>query len=182
MKKILSIISVVLLIFLVGCSSKDNGTTNNSQNTSNVTESNKNEESNKNKEDPTKDIEVSKFYTEANGVKLEVTYYHKGDKVLKQTAYNIMNYKQMGVTKAEFIEYAKPIIEKYKGIEGVEQKVDFQDFQDYAAYETITVDYTKVDKNKLIGLPGTSVDTTTSDVSFKKAENYLLDQGYVKVN
>ena len=179
MKKVLSIISMVLLIFLVGCSSKDNGTSNNSQNTSNVTESNKNEESNKNKENPTKDIEVSKFYTEANGVKLEVIYYHKGDKVLKQTAYNIMNYKQMGVTKAEFIEYDKPIIEKYKGIEGVEQKVDFQDD---AAYETITVDYTKVDKNKLIGLPGTSVDTTTSDVSFKKAENYLLDQGYVKEN
>ena len=54
MKKVLSIISMVLLIFLVGCSSKDNGTTNNSQNTSNVTESNKNEESNKNKEDSTK--------------------------------------------------------------------------------------------------------------------------------
>ena len=173
MKKVLSIISMVLLIFLVGCSSKDNGTSNNSQNTSNVTESNKN------KEDSTKNVEVSKFYTEANGVKLEVTYYHKGDKVLKQTAYNIMNYKQMGVTKAEFIEYAKPIIEKYKGIEGLEQKVDFQDD---AAYETITVDYTKVDKNKLIGLPGTSVDTTTSDVSFEKAENYLLDQGYVKEN
>ena len=173
MKKILSIISMVLLIFLVGCSSKDNSTTNNSQNTSNVTESNKN------KEDSTKNVEVSKFYTEANGVKLEVTYYHKGDEVLKQTAYNIMNYKQMGVTKAEFIEYAKPIMEKYKGIEGLEQKLDFQDD---AAYETITVDYTKVDKNKLIGLPGTSVDTTTSDVSFKKAENYLLDQGYVKVN
>lgn len=173
MKKILSIISMVLLIFLVGCSSKDNSTTNNSQNTSNVTESNKN------KEDSTKNVEVSKFYTEANGVKLEVTYYHKGDEVLKQTAYNIMNYKQMGVTKAKFIEYAKPIMEKYKGIEGLEQKLDFQDD---AAYETITVDYTKVDKNKLIGLPGTSVDTTTSDVSFKKAENYLLDQGYVKVN
>ena len=164
---------MVLLIFLVGCSSKDNSTTNNSQNTSNVTESNKN------KEDSTKNVEVSKFYTEANGVKLEVTYYHKGDEVLKQTAYNIMNYKQMGVTKAKFIEYAKPIMEKYKGIEGLEQKLDFQDD---AAYETITVDYTKVDKNKLIGLPGTSVDTTTSDVSFKKAENYLLDQGYVKVN
>ena len=173
MKKILSIISMVLLIFLVGCSSKDNSTTNNSQNTSNVTESNKN------KEDSTKNVEVSKFYTEANGVKLEVTYYHKGDEVLKQTAYNIMNYKQMGVTKAKFIEYAKPIMEKYKGIEGLEQKLDFQDD---AAYETITVDYTKVDKNKLIGLPGTSVDTTTSDVSFKKAENYLLDQGYVKEN
>ncbi len=99
--------------------------------------------------------------------------------MLKQTAYNIMNYKQMGVTKAKFIEYAKPIMEKYKGIEGLEQKLDFRDD---AAYETITVDYTKVDKNKLIGLPGTSVDTTTSDVSFKKAENYLLDQGYVKVN
>lgn len=179
MKKVLSIISMILLIFLVGCSSKDNSTTNNSQNTSNVTESNKSEESNKNKEDSTKSVEVSKFYTERNGVKLEVTYYHKGDKVLKQTAYNIMNYKQMGVTKAEFVEYAKPIMEKYKGIEGLEQKVDFQDD---AAYETITVDYTKVDKNKLIGLPGTSVDTTTSDVSFEKAENYLLDQGYVKEN
>ena len=34
MKKVLSIISMVLLIFLVGCSSKDNSTTNNSQNTS----------------------------------------------------------------------------------------------------------------------------------------------------
>ena len=70
MKKVLSIISMVLLIFLVGCSSKDNSTTNNSQNTSNVTESNKSEESNKNKEDSTKNVEVSKFYTERKWSKI----------------------------------------------------------------------------------------------------------------
>lgn len=180
MKKVLSIISAILLLFVVGCSPKEQGNTNSSENTSNVTESNKNEESSKNStKSDANEVETTTFYTEKNGVELEVKFYHKGDKVLKQIAYNVMDYKKMGVTKEQFIEYDKPIMEKYRGIEGLEQKVDFQDDK---AYETVTVDYTKVDKFKLIGIPGATVDTTTTDVSLKKNEYSLLSQGYIKVN
>ena len=66
MKKIISIISAILLIFVAGCSAKEQSST---------------------------------YVLEKNGVKIELTYYHDGDKVLRQTANNTMNYKEMGATK-----------------------------------------------------------------------------------
>ena len=48
MKKIISIISAILLIFVAGCSAKEQSST---------------------------------YVLEKNGVKIELTYYHDGDKV-----------------------------------------------------------------------------------------------------
>ena len=124
---------MVLLIFLVGCSSKDNSTTNNSQNTSNVTESNKSEESNKNKEDSTKNVEVSKFYTERNGVKLEVyknnivqyyTYSSRGHSLLHYQ-FGLQDIEQITIKKRPFscvklsIKIRNPIF-----LEGHEKKLN----------------------------------------------------------
>ncbi len=65
---------------------------------------------------------------------------------------------------------------KYKGIEGLEQKLDFRDLRD-----DNKADYTKVDGTNNRS-PRYFVITTTSDVSFKKVRKLLLDQGYVKAN
>ena len=80
MKKIISIISAILLIFVAGCSAKEQSST---------------------------------YVLEKNGVKIELTYYHDGDKVLRQTANNTMNYKEMGATKDEVKKALEPLAKFY---------------------------------------------------------------------
>ena len=144
MKKILSILAAILLIFVAGCSTKEQSTT---------------------------------YVLEKNGVKIELTYYHDGDKVLRQTANNTMNYKEMGATKEKLKEALEPMAKQYQGVEGLEEKIDFQDDR---AVETLSIDYKKADKNKLKNIPGILIDSTTSDISLKKSEENLLSQGFTK--
>ena len=66
---------------------------------------------------------------------------------------------------------------QYQGVEGLEEKIDFQDDK---AVETLSIDYTKADKNKLKNIPGILIDSTTSDISLKKSEENLLSQGFTK--
>ena len=144
MKKIISIISAILLIFVAGCSAKEQSST---------------------------------YVLEKNGVKIELTYYHDGDKVLRQTANNTMNYKEMGATKDEVKKALEPLAKQYQGIDGLEEKIDFQDDK---AVETLTIDYTKVDLKKLKDLPGMDIDTDVESVSLKDTEESLLSQGFTK--
>ena len=144
MKKIISIISAILLIFVAGCSAKEQSST---------------------------------YVLEKNGVKIELTYYHDGDKVLRQTANNTMNYKEMGATKDEVKKALEPMAKQYQGIDGLEEKIDFQDDK---AVETLTIDYTKVDLTKLKDLPGMDIDTDVESVSLKDTEESLLSQGFTK--
>ena len=145
MKRILTVLSAILLIFLAGCSSSKDG---------------------------------SKIYVmEKSGVKTEITVYYEGDKVTKQTTVNTMDYEKMAVTKDELKDVALPVSEKYQGIDGVEQKIEFNDNE---AIETLTIDYTKVDLNKLKDLPGMDIDTDVESVSLKNTEESLLSQGFTK--
>ena len=144
MKRILTILSAILLIFLAGCSSKDGSKT---------------------------------YVLEKSGVKTEITVYYESDKVTKQTTVNTMDYEKMAVTKDELKDVAMPVSEKYQGIDGVEQKIDFDDDK---AVETLTIDYTKVDLKKLKDLPGMDIDTDVESVSLKNTEESLLSQGFTK--
>ena len=144
MKKILSILAAILLIFVPGCSTKEQSTT---------------------------------YVLEKNGVKIELTYYHDGDKVLRQTANNTMNYKEMGATKEKLKEALEPMAKQYQGVEGLEEKIDFQDDK---AVETLTIDYTKADKSKLNNIQGITIDGDSKDISMKKSEEHLLSQGFTK--
>ena len=158
MKKIISIISAILLIFVAGCSAKEQSST---------------------------------YVLEKNGVKIELTYYHDGDKVLRQTANNTMNYKEMGATKDQVKQALEPMAKQYQGVDGLEEKIDFQDDK---AVETLSIDYTKADKSKLNNIQGITVDgvldketfstlysavvldwntTKTHDVQLQKAQEVL---------
>ena len=144
MKKIISIISAILLIFVAGCSAKEQSST---------------------------------YVLEKNGVKIELTYYHDGDKVLRQTANNTMNYKEMGATKDQVKKALEPMAKQYQGIDGLEEKIDFQDDK---AVETLSIDYTKADKSKLNNIQGITIDDDSKDISMKKSEEHLLSQGFTK--
>ena len=110
--------------------------------------------------------EGSKVYVKKQpGVQMEITLYYKGDVVTKQTAKNIITYSELGLTKEAFKKQAEKLGEKFKGIKGLEDKVDYQD---KVAIETVTVDYSIANVHELSGLPG--VGLGNEKVSLKKTE------------
>ena len=118
--------------------------------------------------------EGSKVYVKKQpGVQMEITLYYKGDVVTKQTAKNIITYSEVGLTKEAFKKQAEKFGEKFKGIKGLEDKVDYQD---NIAVETVTVDYSIADINELKGLPWPS--SGDKKVSLKKTEEKLIEERF----
>ena len=118
--------------------------------------------------------EGSKVYVKKQpGVQMEITLYYKGDVVTRQTAKNIITYSELGLTKEAFKKQAEKLGEKFKGIKGLEDKVDYQD---KVAIETVTVDYSIANVHELSGLPG--VGLGNEKVSLKKTEEKLIEERF----
>ena len=118
--------------------------------------------------------EGSKVYVKKQpGVQMEITLYYKGDVVTKQTAKNIITYSELGLTKDAFKKQAEKLGEKFKGIKGLEDKVDYQD---NVAIETVTVDYSIANVHELSGLLGVSAGN--EKVSLKKTEEKLIQERF----
>ena len=118
--------------------------------------------------------EGSKVYVKKQpGVQMEIILYYKGDVVTKQTAKNIITYSELGITKEAFKKQAEKLGEKFKGIKGLEDKVDYQD---NIAIETVTVDYSIANVHELSGLPGVGVGN--EKVSLKKTEEKLIQERF----
>ena len=118
--------------------------------------------------------EGSKVYVKKQpGVQMEITLYYKGDVVTKQTAKNIITYSELGLTKETFKKQAEKLGEKFKGIKGLEDKVDYQD---KVAIETVTVDYSIANVHELSGLP--VVGVLNEKLSLKKTEEKLIEERF----
>lgn len=118
--------------------------------------------------------EGSKVYVKKQpGVQMEITLYYKGDVVTRQTAKNIITYSELGLTKETFKKQAEKLGEKFKGIKGLEDKVDYQD---KFAIEIVTVDYSIANVHELSGLPGVGVGN--EKVSLKKTEEKLIEERF----
>ena len=118
--------------------------------------------------------EGSKVYVKKQpGVQMEITLYYKGDVVTRQTAKNIITYSELGLTKEAFKKQAEKLGQKFKGIKGLEDKVDYQD---KVAIETVTVDYSIANVHELSGLPGVGVGN--EKVSLKKTEEKLIEERF----
>jgi len=118
--------------------------------------------------------EGSKVYVKKQpGVQMEITLYYKGDVVTRQTAKNIITYSELGLTKEAFKKQAEKLGQKFKGIKGLEDKVDYQD---NVAIETVTVDYSIANVHELSGLPGVGVGN--EKVSLKKTEEKLIEERF----
>ena len=122
--------------------------------------------------------ETKVFTKQEKGVKMELTFYYKGDKVVKQTSKNTIVYADLGLGKEQVKKAIEPVMKKYQGIEGLEDKVDFQETQ---ALETLTIDYSKAKLSQLKGIPGITVNAEDGqDVSMKKSEELLKNQGFTE--
>lgn len=126
--------------------------------------------------------EESKTFTWTDGkTDLSLTYYYKNDVVLRQTAKNTLHYAGLGVAnKEQAMQRLGPISEKYKSIKGVEESLDYQDTY---ATETLTVDYTTVDRDALQQVQGAEFTGDVKEgISMSKSEQLLLSKGFKEVN
>jgi uncharacterized lipoprotein YehR (DUF1307 family) len=123
--------------------------------------------------------EKATFFNAVNGVEIKVTYYYKGDVVLRQDVDNKMTYASAGVSnKEEAQRRFEQISNAYKNTAGVTETINYQD--DYVT-ENITVDYTKANISELCKLPGTSLtDCNAQYLSMLLSEKMVLKQGFKK--
>ncbi len=180
MKKIIRILILMSLsIILVSCSSnKEKEVTKKIKETEAIVETEVEEETEDSKNYD--DYEMTTYVGEANGVYSEFTFYHEGDKVLKQTARNVMDYAKMGFPNAEALKKEiSPSAEKYQGIKGITQRIEYGDTE---AVEYLDVDYTELDFDSAKSIPGMVIngDAKNGGVSLEKSVALFEEKGYTK--
>ncbi len=90
--------------------------------------------------------ETASFKLEQNGVSSLLTYTYEGDKVLTQTAKNVINYEgAMLGDKDSAMEMLQPMAEMYQNVKGIEHNVEYGDTE---AVETLKITY--ADLNSLL--------------------------------
>lgn len=115
------------------------------------------------------------------GTDSTITFEYEDDKVLKQTAVNVVNYDEAKTTKEQLQTAMESLTSSYKDIKGLSYDVEYGDTE---AKETVVVDYTKVDLKELADLQGVTFDSDADDadsVSLKKTVELLEKSGYTKV-
>ncbi|TLG77285.1 YehR family lipoprotein [Culicoidibacter larvae] len=124
--------------------------------------------------------ETTTYVAESNGVTMELTYYHTGDNVTKQTANNKIPYTSIGVTNAEDAKaILDPVAVQYQNVAGIKHSVEYTDTE---VIETLEIDYATLDYDKAKTIPGITMDENAKNgVSLEKSEKLLLSQGYTKV-
>ncbi|MGT2951040.1 hypothetical protein BU202_07065 [Streptococcus cuniculi] len=111
-----------------------------------------------------------------------LTYYHKGDDVVHQTAENTVYYSAFGTNDKNVVkEQLEPVSALYANKKGVTHTIDYQDEK---LVETLEIDYTKVDFSELKNIPGMIFESNAKDVkkiSFKSSTALLEQNGFKKV-
>ncbi len=115
--------------------------------------------------------------TVQNGVTMKITYKADGDKVIEQTADNILPYESIGVATAEEAEeILAEIAAAYQSTEGVVHSMDYQDDK---VIESLTINYENADMNEVSELTGTVFEGDISQgISLKRSVDMLLEQGF----
>lgn len=118
------------------------------------------------------------FVLDKNGLKTTVvyTYIEKEDKVIKQVTTNEGLYASLNRSKEDIQKILDSIAEKYQGIDGIKQSIDYQEDK---FIETIEVDYENLDYEKSKVVMGTNFqDPKKVKISLKKSEETLIKAGY----
>lgn len=115
------------------------------------------------------------------GVESTITYYSINDEVTRQTTENVMPYSSLNVTSAdEARQLLDPMAESFQGIDGLQHGFEYRDD---AVVETLSIDYSTADVEKIAELPGSdfSGNLESGKVSLKESLKAFEGQGYTKV-
>lgn len=126
-------------------------------------------------------VETKTYKLYKNGVDIKITYTYRGDKVIKQTAENIVPYTSLGVTSKEEAEkILKDLSDKFQGVEGLKEELEYKDDK---VVETLEIDYTKASIDEIKELPGVTMGEgdVSKGVSLKRSAKELESQGFKEV-
>ncbi|WP_311406842.1 DUF1307 domain-containing protein [Liquorilactobacillus uvarum] len=127
---------------------------------------------------PEKQVHYQRF---RNGTDTRLTYYARRDKVTRQETQSIILYSALGVTDKESAQQIlAPFSRRFQGIDGLTEKITYK--KTYAQ-EKLTIDYSKVDIDKIKNLPGMyySSNAKSNNISLKKSEELLKKNRFVKI-
>ena len=113
-------------------------------------------------------------FTQEN-VKIVNTIVAQDDKVIKQTLENEINYKNLELTKEDVVELANEYVESYD-LEGLNYSFEVNDEH---LLETITVDYSILDIQKLMNIGFIESVEDAKYISLKETLTTLKDTGFI---
>ncbi|GAA4114162.1 DUF1307 domain-containing protein [Enteractinococcus coprophilus] len=113
---------------------------------------------------------------------MTLIYTAVGDRVIKQTTRNVIDYQAAGFAdKAQAQEILDPMLDQASGIEGYDQSMEYGET---SAVEEVSVDYEVVDMSDLEGLLGFegSENMGVADfISLSESRKLLEQQGFTEV-
>ena len=135
-----------------------------------------------NTEAPTGELSETAFTQNEQGVEMTLTYIHRGDRVVKQTTRNVIDYEAAGFgDKAQAQQILDPMVAEADDVEGYEQSIEYGDT---SAVEEVSIDYSIIDMSQLGGLPGFEGSENMEDahfVSLSESRKMLEAQGFTEV-
>lgn len=124
--------------------------------------------------------ETTIYEKKQNGLESIITYYHQGDKVLRQTTRNAIRYADFGIKNKEAAK-AKldSAVEQYKGVSGITHKITYNEND---MLEEMEVNFSKLDYEKAKTIPGFIINGDPKEgISLTKCHELLEKQNYKKV-
>ena len=121
------------------------------------------------------------FELDHEGIMTTLVYTYKDDKVIKQTAKNIIPYDLIGVSSKEEAQVIlNPVSEQFQGFEGLNHKIEYHDSE---AIEIIDVDYEVLNFKEVQHLPGMTFDGDADKygISMEKSAELLINDGFIEV-
>ncbi|HAK2056870.1 TPA: YehR family lipoprotein [Salmonella enterica] len=169
---VLPLFALSLSVSITGCDQK-NDTLQGNQN--NMTAFIKKIAANKESE------ETRHYVGNLNGIEIKLTYYYKGDIVLRQASENKILYKILKANnKEEAQKMLSQVSEAYQGIPGLTERIDYYD--SYAT-EYVNIDFTQAKMSDLCKLPGSSIDNCSAHyLSMIRSQKLLEESGYHRIN
>lgn len=125
--------------------------------------------------------ETQRYVGNLNGIEIKLTYYYKGDIVLRQASENKILYKTLKANnKEEAQKMLSQVGEAYQGMPGLTERIDYYD--SYAT-EYVNIDFTQAKMSDLCKLPGSSIDNCSAYYpSMIRSQRLLEESGYHRIN
>lgn len=125
--------------------------------------------------------ETQHYVGNLNGIEIKLTYYYKGDIVLRQTSENKILYNILKANnKEEAQKMLRQVGEAYQDIQGLTERIDYYD--SYAT-EYVDIDFTQAKISDLCKLPGSPIDNCSAHyLSMIRSQKLLEESGYHRIN
>ncbi|EBY0373993.1 DUF1307 domain-containing protein [Salmonella enterica subsp. enterica serovar Toulon] len=125
--------------------------------------------------------ETQRYVGNLNGIEIKLTYYYKGDIVLRQTSENKILYNILKANnKEEAQKMLSQVSEAYQGIPGLTERIDYYD--SYAT-EYVDIDFTQAKISDLCKLPGSPISSCSAHyLSMIRSQKLLEENGYHRIN